>query len=415
MTIKTRFTLIGTCIIIFLIITPVLTLFARGFKIDWQNRQIIKTGTLIAKTQPAGANIYLNGKNSGKTSPATIRFLNPDDYDIKVEKDGYFSWSKRLPIRSQLVTWINLNRDFVTLFYDTPRLVEAIPATAVSFSKTKRELVFQNQNKLHSYNLDSDAKTALGSAEELALPLSDKIKWSDAANLYKTLTNKALVAAIKNQADAVKKFETNGNFSAFLQNNTLYKTNLTDTPEILEKEVSEFALDHDRVWFVKNQTIIQLDLATLEKTTVIQNLPAGQTVSLIRAPEHLFAIIDDRLFFVNDGLEKLHDRADYASWDEQSKTLVFGNDNEIFLFYPEQKKTELLYRSTSSLLHPWLNDYSGYVFFSNENKIKAVELDGRNQRNLFTLLESGLNFSLDQTAKKLLIVRPEALEIYQIR
>jgi hypothetical protein len=125
MRLRNRFLLVGTGVIIFLIVTPILVLYARGFKIDWENRDFVKTGTLVIKTETEKGQIYLNDELYDSTTQANIRFLLPKDYNIRLEKDEYQSWTKRLSVKSQLVTWANLNRDFITLFLKQPILEQS--------------------------------------------------------------------------------------------------------------------------------------------------------------------------------------------------------------------------------------------------------------------------------------------------
>ena len=122
MTYKLRFSLIGFGVVLFLIATPFLVLFARGFTFDWHSHRIVKTGTMVVKTDPTGAVVYLDSHKQASTTPTNIRFLAPKDYDVRIEKDGYQAWTKRLSVRPQLVTWANDNRDVITLFFSQPKL-----------------------------------------------------------------------------------------------------------------------------------------------------------------------------------------------------------------------------------------------------------------------------------------------------
>jgi peptidoglycan/xylan/chitin deacetylase (PgdA/CDA1 family) len=47
---------------------------------------------LLVESRPAGAVIFVNGRNMG-TTPATLDALAPGGYEITLERDGYRSWS----------------------------------------------------------------------------------------------------------------------------------------------------------------------------------------------------------------------------------------------------------------------------------------------------------------------------------
>jgi len=241
MTLKLRFSLIGIGIVIFLIITPVLVLYARGFTIDWHNKKIVKTGAVVIKTDPAKALVFLNGKLQANLTPRNIRFLSPGDYDIRIEKDNYQPWTKRLTVKSQLVTWVNANREFITLFLKQPKLIETRP------------------------------------------------------------------------------------------------------PDLEQK-----------------------------------NLPEVDPTSQI--PQ------------------------------------ISSNGNEIFFSDPVNSSTpDLILRSISPIANVKLNLYTGFIFFQNEGKIKAIELDGRDQRNIFTLVDVGKDFTVDAKGEKLSVIGETEIKVYQIR
>ena len=66
MSIRSRFALIVSGIIIFGIFAPVILFFARGFRYDFANHEIIRTGLLVVKSEPRGAQVFLNGRELGK-------------------------------------------------------------------------------------------------------------------------------------------------------------------------------------------------------------------------------------------------------------------------------------------------------------------------------------------------------------
>jgi len=122
MTIRNRVILISASLTIFFIVSPILVLFARGYKFNFETKTIVKTGSLIVKSEPSRATVFLDDKTMSDTTPSTLRFLLPKDYNVSVKKDGYQAWTKRITIKSEIVTWANLNRDFLALFLEQPRV-----------------------------------------------------------------------------------------------------------------------------------------------------------------------------------------------------------------------------------------------------------------------------------------------------
>lgn len=80
--------------------------YARGFKPNFQNGTIERTGLLVANSTPTGANVYIDGRLTSATN-TTITYLEPKNYKIRIEKDGYTPWEKDVQINADLATEIS--------------------------------------------------------------------------------------------------------------------------------------------------------------------------------------------------------------------------------------------------------------------------------------------------------------------
>jgi hypothetical protein len=128
-----------TRIIVFLITVAVVigsgylvSLYARGYRFN--EGKISPNGLLVIKSAPDGAQVFINGEFKTATN-ATIP-LSPATYDIKVEKQGYLPWSKRLVIEKEVVTEATAH-----LFKSAPSLSAITLASAIkpvaSYDSTK--------------------------------------------------------------------------------------------------------------------------------------------------------------------------------------------------------------------------------------------------------------------------------------
>ena len=93
---------IPTIIILFLIIgTAIAIFFGKGYRFGFDaNGPIIAgTGLLVATSSPNGAQVFINGHLTTATDN-TIN-LAPGNYDIKIFKDGYFPWEKKITIKNE--------------------------------------------------------------------------------------------------------------------------------------------------------------------------------------------------------------------------------------------------------------------------------------------------------------------------
>ncbi len=84
--------------------TILVVLYGKGYRFGFEpgGFELKGTGLLVAKSVPDGAQVFVDGKLRTATD-ATIN-LPPGDYEIKITKEGYFPWQKRVKIQAEIVT-----------------------------------------------------------------------------------------------------------------------------------------------------------------------------------------------------------------------------------------------------------------------------------------------------------------------
>jgi len=157
MTKKSRYILIIIGFAVFLISAPLIILYVRGVAYDFSKNSFIKTGILAVKTEPKNVNIFLDGKLKQKNS-GNIRFLKPKEYQIELKKDGYFNWSKRLPIEPGQVTWVGNSFQKLYLLKNNHE-AETIETGVLDYQISGNNLAFLNKNEVGLITLDNLNKT----------------------------------------------------------------------------------------------------------------------------------------------------------------------------------------------------------------------------------------------------------------
>jgi hypothetical protein len=76
--------------------------YARGYRFDFQTFRFAPNGILIIKSNPDGAQLFIDGEFKTATN-ANVR-ISPGTYDVSVRKEGYLPWEKRLIIEKEVVT-----------------------------------------------------------------------------------------------------------------------------------------------------------------------------------------------------------------------------------------------------------------------------------------------------------------------
>lgn len=105
---KTRVILFFSTLVSLVAITVIVILWAKGYRLNKNIKggvEIKETGILLVKSYPDGAKIYLNNELRTATN-ATISGLHQGNVIISIQKEGYSSWEKIVPIESGFVTTI---------------------------------------------------------------------------------------------------------------------------------------------------------------------------------------------------------------------------------------------------------------------------------------------------------------------
>src|SRR3989344_2155565 len=99
-----------TAVVAFALGTPFLILYSSGWRVNFQNFTLIKTGGIFINTFPKGVKIYINDKLRKETSAgifsqgALISGLKQGEYAAMVKKNGHREWVKKLTVNANLVT-----------------------------------------------------------------------------------------------------------------------------------------------------------------------------------------------------------------------------------------------------------------------------------------------------------------------
>jgi hypothetical protein len=146
--------------IIFLMLAIYAITLASGYKIDWQNRTLAKTGLIAVATVPSGAKVALNNKNIGGATPLSMKYLLPGAYNLRVSKDGYMPYGGVINVQASLVS----DQRDVTLFLNNPAMEQVAmtfaPKHLIPFSGNKM-LLQDSSGNLFIYDTGKSDVTPL--------------------------------------------------------------------------------------------------------------------------------------------------------------------------------------------------------------------------------------------------------------
>ena len=138
MTKRTKRILFYSAAAIFALLSYVVILYAQGYKYSFSETKFFRTGSIYVKTNE-DAKVYLDNKFLNSTSffgnSYTISGLLPKQYTVRVQKDNYSSWEKKISVEEGLVNdysrilllpksgdeAVALKKEITDLLYPTPK------------------------------------------------------------------------------------------------------------------------------------------------------------------------------------------------------------------------------------------------------------------------------------------------------
>ncbi len=407
---------------IFIVATPILSLYATGYKIG-SNFKIQKTGILIIDTKPEEAKIYIDGKlqvsfldnllNQDKLyikTPAKIKNIKPGDYTIKLELDNYWTWQKKLTIHPGKSTFI----EDINLFKNNfPILINKNNFDTTSFSDNKK--LIAGNNNYNTTILDTESEDFFEISSTTLSTSTNILNWSP-KNKY--LLTKDFVIDVKNKKTILSLEEKIGNSAKnvewlnddkiiFQNNNAInkYDINENSLEKIIElNEIDDFLIKNNKLFIISTNnhdtSLIVWDIKDKKEYRKI-NLPKSNYVFINK--NHKFLNIYDNkhniLYLIDPfsyikTLREVISNIKLAKWINENK-LLYANDFEIWIYNTENYNKTLLTRVSKKLQNIIWHPSNNYVIFSNNKSIHTIELDNREKRNITTLLEFNLINNLE--------------------
>jgi len=89
-------------ILIILAASVAVIAYGRGYRPDFGQNIIKATGLLSVTSDPIGAQVYVDGKL--KTATNNAFNIDPDWYTVRIVKEGYIAWEKKVRVQGEIVT-----------------------------------------------------------------------------------------------------------------------------------------------------------------------------------------------------------------------------------------------------------------------------------------------------------------------
>ncbi len=424
---KTKTRLIVFCVSAFLIVSPIALLYSQGYRIDFDNKRIVKTGGLYFKTFPKSAQILINGQEEEKTDfffgVSLVENLFPNNYQVEIRKENYKPWTKNMEVKKGLVT----EAKNIFLVPDSPEF-EVLDQNIKGFwfspdeKKFVTEEIQENSWSLKLYNTDSNTKSHLIEKKDISINanLLD-LTWSPNSKniLLKTeFRNKAnyLVLNLENIPAKIQEINFLSSYdeiflhpidsNAILFTKTeknglsLYEINLnTRRPNKLLSEVVSFTTDKNNIyWLDKQGYLNETNFNKETRSLVLAPIESNPNYQIKSIGSRIFLSENKKLFVLDKGLRTINQVASNVSnislSPDQTK-LCYWNGFEAWVLFLEQdsdqpyreKNSKVFLTRFSEKVNSfyWWNNH--YLIFKTGNNIKIVETDNRDKNQIWDIEE----------------------------
>lgn len=401
---------------------------ARGYRFDFRNGLIKKTGMIVLVSRPSGADIYINDKKNYKKTgisilPTKISNIDPGDYKVLVKKENYRDWQKIIKVKEELVSWAN----YILLIPEklTPKeLVKNADISTFSLSPDKSKIAYVVKGNFREvYILDiEDEKSNLIKLPETQTTEIIKLDWNtDSTRILLTTKNidrtESIIINTSNNKDFFlvpsDYYEITWNRSSSkellaLKNKSLYKidvTKPTSTPVLLKENVISYTQNSNKIILAKlgekQNFLISIDKngANDKEITAIP-YSKGYKISYSEKLDGVaFIAIDSKTLFYTYKfgsktiMRELGKNIIDLSWSNEGQKLLYWGDDFAFVydFEAENEKEYSLFSGQKIDHFRWYFD-EYHLILGSDNKLKILEFDGANSADLTEIAGSKIEY-----------------------
>ncbi len=420
-------------IIIFFVLVPAVSFYAAGYDFNFQSGKMQSTSILTIKTKPEKATINLgDGKKfnwlynflygeKNLLTPRRIRNLLPGEYNLKIRKDGYYDYERKIKLKPRQALVLD---DIILFKKSTPLLEIKGSILAEKLSPDETKLAILTEEKVIIINLTDSQKT------EIPIGLSYS---SRKFNLLWAPSNKKIILAygdypvinIENGRTEASIAQLAGNIQTLkwdlFSDNKVYISSSGSIKEVdislkksnkilKEKIISDFLVKDGNIYIFNGDRNL-LEIFSLNNQQLIKSiaLPAGKNYKFINYGHSLINLLDQKnniLYLINpwsllpiqDSITNFKD----GTWFKEDK-ILYWNDFEIWIYDANNRNKNLLTRISSKINKAIKYPEENYVVYATDKNIKVIEFN-KNYNETFAIL--------DFTAISSVVITPNGDNIY---
>ncbi|MFH1315586.1 MAG: PEGA domain-containing protein [Candidatus Uhrbacteria bacterium] len=407
---RSRMTLLFVFIATFLITAPIVVLYTAGYRFSFDNNRIVRTGLLYATTLPKGADIIIDGDQRGKT-PGFVKNLIPREYQITLSKAGYHNWQKTLPVNSHETTFV----EDVTLYLEAdPEMIISTNIVSSVVNPTQTKVAYLSSSaswlELWTYDISTADQFLLyrfsennltdieltWSADGQRLLIKQTIGSTTTYSIIDQTGGKTLELSSIAQATILDAWwHPNDSLAVFYTTTEgayVYRLATQTVNQIYQEPRLATLMEGQAILIDTSGSTVSVFRYVNDSATLLAYLPSGH-YSLLPAADPLIMLKEnnhDQVVLIDTSRDSqpilLNVDAIDAQWaSDGSGRLLYFNNFEVHVYDPASHSDTLLTRVGESITAIAWHPDGNSVLVVRADTIEAIELDGRNQRNVFEL------------------------------
>lgn len=368
----------------------VVVMLALGYRLDFKDAKLDKTGLLVLNSVPRGAYITLNGAVASERTTARLS-LDPGRYQVKVDRPGVIPWEKDIDLDpGEAILEENI------LLFAKPtqrRELAGGPVTAYAISPNERAVYYLTTEaggtglwKSGVGNSDTPERLA-GLPPAFARPTGMAVS-SDSSRVAVSTATETAVAGPNPKDPSVAPVGGTVRFVPGLPNQLVFNRGTTllnrtaDGKEtVLEEGVTTWATSGEAIYAVRTDgTLIRREGRTGQRREV-PDFPltelrptSGADILYGRdAANVLYTLRDDRPLKIAEGVEH------YAS-NGSGELLTYTSHRELTLWKRSTKAGTLVTRSSVPYSGLAVVTDGYYLLYSLAGQVHSIAIDGSNDQ-----------------------------------
>jgi len=442
MNIRIRRIIMFSFILAFFVIAPILIFYASGYRYDIKRGKILKTGTMMVEAKDIkNAELFINDKKQAEPfiEKKFIYNLLPGEYNIRLQKEGYFPWQKKINIASGLTTFAT---NVILFKSDLPEQIIEGEIVDFAMAPDYNKLVYIKKTdsfyELYLYDLALEEQTLFyrvsqndklpnvfwaASSKKFLIQSGDAELVFDLNNLKQ---NTDLAEIIKTQPTTLKWDIASDNILYYLLDNKFYKLDLIakNSQLFLSPEAGqinpEFFLEKNDLFYILNlneQTALYKYNSNFKTNKNIFSLNNFKNFQFIESTNNYLGLIDLDLqkltlikkitndIEINITAQSVKEfPAKNAVWDLGQKQLLIYSDFEIFTYDSTTDKDDIINRYGQTIKKAIWYPTLSYMVVLFEDRVELVDLtveEGVHNATILANFDWLSNCFLDKKGKNL--------------